>query len=106
MPKVTFIDPDGATHTVEAEIGWSVMETAMKHAISGIIASCGGSCACATCHVYVDEAWLDKLKPPSLEESDMIDTAIDVQPNSRLSCQIKITNELDGLIVRIAPRQI
>ena len=78
----------------------------MKNGVDGIIAACGGSCACATCHVYVDEAWMEKTGTPSLEESDMIDTAIDIQPNSRLSCQIKVTDALDGLVVRIAPRQI
>ncbi len=106
MPKITFVDPDGATHTVEAEIGASVMETAMKNEVPGIIASCGGSCACATCHVYVDPDWLERTGDRSLEEEDMLDTAVDVEPNSRLSCQIKIDEALDGLTVRIASRQI
>src|SRR5262245_38452016 len=106
MPKITYIDPDGATHVVEAEIGATVMETAMQNNVPGIIASCGGSCACATCHVHVDEAWFAKLGQRSLEEQDMLDSAIDADEFSRLSCQIKVTEELDGLKVTIAARQI
>src|ERR1700730_16042877 len=106
MPTITFIDPDGTTHKVAAEIGSTVMETAMRNDVPGIIASCGGSCACATCHVYVDEAWLAKTGERSTEEEDMLDTAIDVRPNSRLSCQITVTDELDGLTVQVATRQI
>ena len=103
MPKITFIEHDGTVHTVEAEIGSTVMETAMKNDVPGIIASCGGSCACATCHVYVDEAWLAKTGERSTEEEDMLDTAIDVRPNSRLSCQITCGSELEGLKVTLAP---
>ena len=106
MPTITFIDPDGEIHKVAAEIGSTVMETAMKNDVPGIIASCGGSCACATCHVYVDEARLAQTGERSAEEEDMLDTAVDVRPNSRLSCQITVTEELDGLTVRIAARQI
>jgi 2Fe-2S ferredoxin len=106
MPKITFIDPDGVSHTVEAEIGATVMETAMRNDVPGIIASCGGSCACATCHVHVDEAWMALVGERSPEEEDMLDSAIDVGPTSRLSCQIKVVEELDGLKVRIAARQI
>jgi 2Fe-2S ferredoxin len=100
MPKITYIEHDGAVHTVEAEIGATVMETALKHGITGIVAECGGSCTCATCMVYVDEAWMGKVGERSEEEEDQLDTAFDVRPNSRLSCQIKVTEELDGLIVR------
>lgn len=106
MLKITFIDPDGAVHTVEAEIGSTVMETAMKNEVPGIIAACGGSCACATCHVHVDQAWMGKVGKRSLEEEDMLDTAIDAGPTSRLSCQIKVVEELDGLKVTVAARQI
>jgi len=106
MPKITFIDVDGVAHTVEAELGSTVMETAITNEIQGIIASCGGSCACATCHVYVDPAWLEKAGTRSAEEEDMLDSAVDVAPTSRLSCQIRVVEELDGLIVRVAPRQI
>ena len=106
MPKITFIDPDGVSHTVVAEIGSTVMETAMKNEVPGIIASCGGSCACATCHVHVEQAWMDRTGKRALEEEDMLDSAIDAGPTSRLSCQIKIVEELDGLKVTIARRKI
>ncbi|HTS40205.1 MAG TPA: 2Fe-2S iron-sulfur cluster-binding protein [Xanthobacteraceae bacterium] len=106
MPKITYIDPDGETYVVEAEIGATVMETAMRNDVPGIIASCGGSCACATCHVHVDAAWLPRVGERSLEEEDMLDSAVDVDATSRLSCQIKVVEELDGLKVTIAARQI
>jgi len=100
MPKVTYIEHDGATHTVEAEIGATVMETAQRNNVASIVAECGGSCTCATCLVHVDEAWFEKVGPPSAEEEDMLDFAFEVKPTSRLSCQIKVTQDLDGLIVR------
>jgi 2Fe-2S ferredoxin len=106
MPKITFIDQDGSKRTVESEAGTTVMETAINNDIPGILATCGGSCSCATCHVYVDEAWVDRLPPPALEESDMLDTAHDLKDSSRLSCQIKVTEEIDGLVVTTPPRQI
>ena len=99
MPKITYIEHDGTRHTVEAEIGASVMETALKGGVTGIVAECGGSCTCATCLVHVDEAWADKVGTRSEEEEDQLDFAFDVRPNSRLSCQIKVTPELDGLVV-------
>ena len=100
MPKITFIEHDGTKHEVEAEIGSTVMETALQNGVTGIVAECGGACSCATCHVYVDEAWRKKVGPPSEEEEEQLDNAFDVRPNSRLSCQIKVTEELDGLVVR------
>jgi ferredoxin, 2Fe-2S len=100
MPKITYIEHDGAVHTVEAEVGATVMETALKGSVTGIVAECGGSCTCATCMVYVDEAWMSKVGTRTDEEEDQLDTAFDVRPNSRLSCQIKVTEELDGLVVR------
>ena len=106
MPTITFIDQDGNEREIEAEVGSTVMETAINNDVPGILATCGGSCSCATCHVYVDEMWVNKLPPPELEENDMLDTAHDLQENSRLSCQIKVTEELDGLIVTTPPRQI
>ena len=106
MPKITYIEQDGTKRTVEAEVGSTVMETAINNDIPGILATCGGSCSCATCHVYVDEEWVDKLPPPELDENDMLDTAHDLQENSRLSCQIMVTDELDGLIVTTPARQI
>jgi 2Fe-2S ferredoxin len=106
MPTITFIDQDGNEREIDAEVGSTVMETAINNDIPGILATCGGSCSCATCHVYVDDTWVDKLPPPELDENDMLDTAHDLQENSRLSCQIKVTEELDGLIVTTPPRQI
>jgi len=99
MPKITFIEHDGAVHTVEAELGSTVMETALKNDIGGIVAECGGSCTCATCLVHVDEKWSPIVGRPSAEEEDMLDFAFEVKPTSRLSCQIKVTEDLDGLIV-------
>ena len=100
MPKITYIEHDGTVHTVEAEIGATVMETALKGGVTGIVAECGGSCTCATCMVYVDEAWTEKVGKRTDEEEDQLDFAFDVKPNSRLSCQIKVSEELDGLVVR------
>jgi 2Fe-2S ferredoxin len=100
MPKITFIEHDGTFHDVEAELGESVMEAAMRGSVSGIVAECGGSCTCATCHVYVDEGWLAKTGERSLEEDEQLDNAYDVRANSRLSCQIKMSEDLDGLLVR------
>jgi len=106
MPKITYIDTDGTARTVDAETGSTVMETAINHDIPGILATCGGSCSCATCHVYVREDWFERLPAVEIEELDMLDTAHDLKPNSRLSCQIKVTEELDGLTVTTPPRQI
>lgn len=105
MVKVTFIDSRGAARTVEGEQGATLMETALKHGVPEIDAECGGACACATCHVYVDEGWTDKTGKPASMEEDMLDFAFDVRPNSRLSCQIKIKPELDGLVVTTPERQ-
>jgi len=99
MPKITFVDPDGTQHTVEADVGSTVMEAALRNDIGGIVAECGGSCTCATCLVHVDEKWSPVVGPPSAEENDMLDSAFEVKETSRLSCQIKVTQELDGLIV-------
>jgi 2Fe-2S ferredoxin len=103
--KVTYIEDGGKAHTVEVAEGWSLMEGAVKHLIPGIDADCGGACACATCHVYVDEAWREKTGEPSPMEEDMLDFGYDVRPNSRLSCQIKVTPELDGLVVTTPEKQ-
>ena len=105
MAKITYIQPDGAEATVASEPGMTVMETAKKHLIEGIEAECGGACACATCHVHVDEAWRATVGEPSPMEEDMLDFGYDVRPNSRLSCQIKVAAELDGLVVRTPERQ-
>lgn len=105
MAKITFIQPDGSAETVEGDPGMTVMETAKKHLVAGIEAECGGACACATCHVYVDDQWRERAGKPSEMEEDMLDFAFDVRESSRLSCQIKVTDDLDGLIVRIPDKQ-
>jgi 2Fe-2S ferredoxin len=105
MPKITFIEANGTEHAVDAEVGSTVMEAAIKNAVPGIEAECGGACACATCHVYVDESWREKTGGPSPMEEDMLDFGYDVRPNSRLSCQIKVSDALDGLRVGIPERQ-
>ena len=99
MTKITFIDAAGQSRTVDAEDGSTVMETALKNAIPGIEAECGGACACATCHVYVDDSWVEKLPKAEQMEEDMLDFAHDVRPTSRLSCQIRVTKDTDGLVV-------
>ena len=105
MTKLTFIDAKGEARTVEAQVGSTVMETALHNSIPGIEAECGGACACATCHVYVDEAWTDKVGEASQTEEDMLDFAFEVRPNSRLSCQIKVSEALDGLVVTTPAKQ-
>ena len=105
MPKITFTDVGGTSRTVDAPVGWTVMEAAVKNNVPGIEAECGGACACATCHVYVDEAWRDKTGTPDASEASMLEFANDVQPGSRLSCQIHVSAELDGLIVRTPENQ-
>ena len=105
MAKITYIDSSGTARTVEAENGATVMETAIRNNIPGIEAECGGACACATCHVYIDEAWRAKTGEPSPMEEDMLDFGYDVRANSRLSCQIKVSDELDGLVVRTPEKQ-
>jgi len=105
MAKINFVNHKGETRTVEIENGATVMEAAIRNGVSGIEAECGGACACATCHVYVDDAWREKAGNPSPMEEDMLDFGYDVRPNSRLSCQIKVTDALDGLVVTIPERQ-
>ena len=105
MAKITYIDPTGTARAIDAEIGSTVMETAIKHGIPGIEAECGGACACATCHVYVEDAWRATVGESSPMEEDMLDFGYDVKANSRLSCQIKVTADLDGLVVRTPERQ-
>jgi 2Fe-2S ferredoxin len=105
MVHITFVDSKGTARTVTAEERSTVMETALKNAVPGIAAECGGACACATCHVYVDEGWLDKVGKAEPMEEDMLDFASDVRPNSRLSCQIKVRPDLDGLIVTTPEKQ-
>ena len=105
MARITFVQHDGTQHIVEAEPGMTVMEAAVRNSIPGIVAECGGACACATCHVYVDDAWREPTGSPEQMEEDMLDFAFDVRAESRLSCQIKVTETLDGLVVRIPEKQ-
>lgn len=105
MAKITFIQPDGATQVVEAASGVTVMEAAKLNNVPGIDAECGGACACATCHVYVDEAWRETTGKPSEMEEDMLDFAFDVRDESRLACQIKVADALDGLVLRVPAKQ-
>ncbi len=105
MTKITFVSHDGNSQEVDAENGSTVMESAIKNSIPGIEAECGGACACATCHVYVDEKWKDIVGEPEVMEEDMLDFAWEMKPNSRLSCQIKVSDALDGLIVTVPEKQ-
>nr|TFG55628.1 MAG: 2Fe-2S iron-sulfur cluster binding domain-containing protein [Hyphomicrobiales bacterium] len=105
MPKITYIEHNGTEHAVDVPVGWTVMEGAVKNRVPGIDADCGGACACATCHVYVDPAWKDKIPQREDMEESMLDFALDAQPDSRLSCQIKVTEALDGFKVRMPKSQ-
>jgi 2Fe-2S ferredoxin len=105
MAKITFIEADGKEHQVEAREGQSVMQAATDNLVPGIVAECGGYASCATCHGYVDEAWLTKLPPPDAAEEGMISCAFHVRPNSRLTCQLKVTPALEGLVVRLPVSQ-
>ncbi len=105
MPKITYKDFQGNSKTIEVENGLTVMEGAIQNNIPGIDADCGGSMACATCHVYVEEKWLNKIKKAEEAEEDMIDMAFEPKKNSRLSCQLIISEELDGLTVTTPSKQ-
>jgi len=105
MPKIIFTGSDGAETTVEARTGDTLMEVAVDNSIAGMVAECGGACACATCHAYVDPAWLEKLGAMDEMESAMLDAAADRRDNSRLACQIEISDEIDGLKVTVADNE-
>ena len=105
MTKLSYIAFDGTRFDVEAENGSTVMENAIRNAVPGIEAECGGACACATCHVYVEPEWRDIVGKPSEMEEDMLDFAFDVREESRLSCQIRISEKLDGLVVKVPSKQ-
>ena len=106
VPRVTYIQPDTSMQTIDAESGATVMETAIDNNVDGIVAECGGACSCATCHVYVDAAWTQRLSPPDPQEDGMLDCVLDRRASSRLSCQIVLTDELDGLVVHVPESQI
>jgi 2Fe-2S ferredoxin len=105
MPSVTFISHDGNEQEVHVPAGTTVMHAAVDNGVSGILADCGGACSCATCHCFVDDAWKDKVGEADEVEAQMLDFVMDPQPNSRLSCQITVTDELDGLVVRLPASQ-
>ncbi len=106
MPKITYIEHSGKSHTKEVPNGLSVMEGAVQNNITGIDADCGGSMACATCHVYVKEEWFNKLPKKEDGEEDMLDMAFEPKKNSRLSCQLMVSDELDGLVVNLPEKQV
>jgi 2Fe-2S ferredoxin len=105
MPKIVFIEPGGRRREIDAPLGLTLMETARQHGVLGVVAQCGGACMCATCHVYIDPAWAGKLEPREEMEEGMLETAWEPRDNSRLSCQIQITADLDGLHVTVPQRQ-
>ena len=105
MVKITFIEFNGSRHEVIAEVGQSVMQAAVNNMFPGIIADCGGNCACATCHVYIDDPWKVRANAPSQDEAAMIECALNVASQSRLSCQVSMTPELDGIVVHLPESQ-
>jgi 2Fe-2S ferredoxin len=104
MPKIVFIEPGGARREITAPVGITLMEAARQNGIQGVVAQCGGACACATCHVYIDPAWTTKLEPREDMEEGMLETAWEPRENSRLSCQVHVTAEMEGMQVTV-PRQ-
>ena len=105
MPALIFIEHDGTEHRVQAEGGQSVMQAATFNGVPGSPADCGGACACATCHAYVDEAWLDRFPERQELERDMLDMVVEPRSNSRLTCQLTVTPDMDGLVVRLPQAQ-
>jgi 2Fe-2S ferredoxin len=105
MPKIVFVQPHGVRREIEAPVGLTLMEVARQNNVSGVIARCGGACACATCHVYIDTAWVSRLEPPEEMEQGMLESAWEPRANSRLSCQVLIAAALDGLVVTVPEHQ-
>lgn len=105
MPKICYIEHDGKEHPIEVPVGMSVMEGAVQNNVPGIDAHCGGACACATCHVYIDKDWWEWIGEPSAVEASMLDFTEHRSPNSRLSCQIEVSDALAGLVVRLPASQ-
>lgn len=105
MPKITFVAPDSTRFEIDADAGATLMETAVRNSVPGIEAECGGACACATCHVYIDEKFMETVGEPEIMEEDMLDLAYDTRETSRLSCQVQITDAMDGMIVTVPERQ-
>lgn len=105
MPRIVFIEPGGARREIDAPLGITLMEAARQNGVDGVVAQCGGACACATCHVYIDREWLAKLQPPEDMETGMLENAWQPRDNSRLSCQVHITADMDGMLVRVPEQQ-
>ena len=105
MPKVQYIEHNGTVHEIEVQPGTNLMQAAVSNMVPGIEGDCGGLCACATCHVYVDNAWSEKCADPEELESNILDFAYDVNDNSRLACQIEMSDELDGIVINMPDRQ-
>ena len=105
MPKIVFTEPGGSRREISAPVGITLMEAARQNGVQGVVAQCGGACACATCHVYIDPVWLARLEPPEEMEQGMLETAWEPRVNSRLSCQIHITEDLDGLQATVPQQQ-
>ena len=105
MPKIVFTEPGGGRREIKAPLGLTLMEAARQNGVQGVVAQCGGACACATCHVYIDPAWAERLEPREEMEEGMLETSWEPRANSRLSCQIQITADLDGLQVTVPQRQ-
>jgi 2Fe-2S ferredoxin len=105
MPRITFIEPDGLRRVIDAPVGVTLMQAGVQGGVQGILALCGGACACGTCHVYVDTAWLPKLSAREEMEEGMLECAWEPRDNSRLSCQIHVTADLEGLVVTVPARQ-
>lgn len=105
MPKITFVEPSGESVVVDAEAGSSIMQTAQNNGINGILGDCGGACSCATCHCYIPESHSDRFPPPGEVELAMLEMAIDLRESSRLSCQLEVTDALDGLVVTLPQSQ-
>ena len=106
MPRITFIQPDGASATVEIASGLTVMEGAVENGVPGILAECGGSCSCSTCHCYVADGWAHALPPPEDDESGLLEFAWEPRESSRLTCQIRVTGALDGLVLHVPEEQL
>lgn len=106
MVSITFIDADNTAHTVEVAPGVTLMQGALDNMVGGIIGECGGSCSCGTCHCYIDQSWQDKIEPITAIEKETLECAIDVRATSRLSCQLKVTPAMDGLVVQLPESQI
>jgi ferredoxin, 2Fe-2S len=106
MPKITYVEHNGTQHVVDAEVGKSLMQTALDHLVPGILGDCGGACSCGTCHCYVPAEWEGRLPPKAEGEDMMLEGTLHTEANSRLSCQLAVTPEMDGLVVHLPVSQV